>query len=254
MRVGLSRVFGLARGDRRAHRRARARERPFASLADFVDRVRPTLPELESLILAGALDWTGRTRPSLLLEARAGAARVGAGAAPRGRAPALAAPDGAALLRTAPRRRRCAVPELPEFDLAERVRGECARDRAVVQRRTRSTCWSHPRRGAARCRRRDVERHAGRRVAVVGLPCASRRVETKQGGDSMLFLTLADRSGLAECVLFPDAYRALRRLAARRVRARRGPRRRDARRGDAQRRTGRAAGLISPRKRRSRKA
>jgi DNA polymerase III alpha subunit len=25
----------------------------------------------------------------------------------------------------------------------------------------------------------------------------------------MLFLTLADRSGLAECVLFPDAYRAL---------------------------------------------
>ena len=25
----------------------------------------------------------------------------------------------------------------------------------------------------------------------------------------MLFLTLADRTGLAECALFPDAYRAL---------------------------------------------
>jgi DNA polymerase III alpha subunit len=50
--------------------------------------------------------------------------------------------------------------------------------------------------------------HAGRRVAVAGLPCAMRRVETKQGG-VMLFLTLADRSGLAECVLFPDAHRAL---------------------------------------------
>jgi DNA polymerase III alpha subunit len=41
----------------------------------------------------------------------------------------------------------------------------------------------------------------------VGLPCAYRRVETKTGG-LMLFTTLADRSGLAECVLFPDAYRA----------------------------------------------
>jgi DNA polymerase III alpha subunit len=49
---------------------------------------------------------------------------------------------------------------------------------------------------------------AGRRVAVAGLPCAWRRVETR-GGGTMLFLTLADRSGLAECALFPDAYRAL---------------------------------------------
>jgi DNA polymerase III alpha subunit len=46
-----------------------------------------------------------------------------------------------------------------------------------------------------------------RRVTVVGLPCAYRRVETKKG-ERMLFMTLADRSGLAECVLFPDVYRA----------------------------------------------
>jgi DNA polymerase III alpha subunit len=32
-------------------------------------------------------------------------------------------------------------------------------------------------------------------------------VITKRG-ETMLFLTLADESGLAECVLFPDAYRA----------------------------------------------
>ena len=53
-----------------------------------------------------------------------------------------------------------------------------------------------------------IAAHVGRRVALLGLPCATRRVETKQGG-AMLFLTLADHSGLAECVLFPDAYRAL---------------------------------------------
>jgi DNA polymerase III alpha subunit len=47
----------------------------------------------------------------------------------------------------------------------------------------------------------------GERAAVVGLPCAWRRVATRSGGD-MIFLTLADRTGLVECVLFPDAFRA----------------------------------------------
>ena len=50
--------------------------------------------------------------------------------------------------------------------------------------------------------------HLGRRVAVAGLPCAWRRVETRSGG-LMLFLTVADQSGLAECVMFPPVYRAL---------------------------------------------
>jgi DNA polymerase III alpha subunit len=39
------------------------------------------------------------------------------------------------------------------------------------------------------------------------MPCAYRRVETR-GGGAMLFLTIADASGLAECALFPDALRA----------------------------------------------
>ena len=51
----------------------------------------------------------------------------------------------------------------------------------------------------------QLEAKRGRNASIVGLPCAWRRVETR-GGSPMLFLTLADRSGLAECVLFPDAY------------------------------------------------
>jgi len=47
----------------------------------------------------------------------------------------------------------------------------------------------------------------GERVRLLGLRCAARRVETRQGG-LMLFTTLADRTGLAECVLFPEVYRA----------------------------------------------
>jgi len=199
VRVGLSRVFGLhqATGERIVARATR----PFASLADFIERVRPSLPELESLVLAGALDSTGRTRPSLLLEARAGA-RACARHTPH--APALVTSDGAALEPepSAP----CPVPELPEFDVQDRVRGECQA----------TGLWfsGHPLDPWASC---DALRDAapaaslpsriGRRVAVAGLPCAYRRVETTSGG-SMLFVTLADRSGLAECVLFPDVYRS----------------------------------------------
>ncbi len=42
---------------------------PFASLEDFCARVRLTRRELENLILCGAFDWTGRTRPTLLIAA-----------------------------------------------------------------------------------------------------------------------------------------------------------------------------------------
>ncbi len=198
VRVGLGRVSGLAHATGRRIVAERAR-RPFRDLADLIERVHPALPELESLVLAGALDGTGRTRPSLLLEARTSAPA----GAPRARVPALAGPDGTDLAPApvAP----VAVPDLPEFDTAERVRGEW-----------RSTgLWfsGHPLDGLADPRdpglvpAARVARHAGRRVAVAGLSCARRRVETR-GGGTMLFLTLADRSGLIECVLMPAVYRA----------------------------------------------
>ena len=225
VRIGLSRVFGLARST--AERIVAERgHRAWTSLADFAERARPTLPELEALILSGALDRTGRTRPALLLEARVLAATPGAASRagglrgrPReragrlaarrtarhatGRAPELLALNGAAVMPEpiTP----VAIAELPEFDLAERVRGEC--------RATGLWFSAHPldmwldagaRDGATAAA--EIERHVGRRVTVTGLPCAYRRIETKSGG-LMLFVSIADQSGIAECVLFPDAYR-----------------------------------------------
>jgi len=197
VRVGLGRVGGLARatGERIVTERA---HRPFRGLADFVERVRPTPPEIEALVLAGALDRTGRTRPSLLLEARL------LGSAPgRPRAPALVAPDGADLapapVAPAP------APDLPEFDATERVHGEW--------RVTGLWFSGHPLDALVDPRdprlvpAAQVARHVGGRVAVAGLSCARRRVETR-GGKTMLFLTLADRSGLLECVLRPEVYGA----------------------------------------------
>jgi DNA polymerase-3 subunit alpha len=227
VRVGLGRIFGLAvaAGERIVAGRA---ARPFRTLADFVDRVRPTLPELESLVLAGALDFTRRTRPSLLLEARLGAspARQRGAHATRGsavaRAPALVAPDGADLAPepVSP----VTAPELPEFDSAERVRGECRATGlwfsahpldVFVAARDRKTCRAQDR-GPRIVRCAEVPAYAGRRIALAGLPCACRRVETKSGG-MMLFLTLADRSGLVECVLFPDTFRRYAREARARI-------------------------------------
>ncbi|HYM82346.1 MAG TPA: OB-fold nucleic acid binding domain-containing protein, partial [Candidatus Limnocylindria bacterium] len=200
VRIGLSRVFGLAEATGARILEGRT-ARPYASIADVVDRVRPTLPELESLILAGACDWTGRSRPALLLEARSGAARAASRASAT---PAFVAPDGADLLPAAAP--VLPIPALPEFDLAERVRGEMES----------TGLWfsGHPLdmtidpKAKAPTPASELERRCGRRVAVVGMPCASRRVTTRSGA-TMAFLTLADRSGLAECVLFPDTFRAL---------------------------------------------
>jgi len=203
-------VFGLAEATG-ARIVAEHAARPFRSLADLVDRVGPTLPELESLVLAGALDFTGRTRPSLLLEARVGAASQRR-TAPAARVPALVAPDGTDLAPepVAP----VAAPPLPEFDLAERVRGELratglwfsAHPLDVLVGAGVRDLRPSPERSSGAVPAARLSQHVGRHVAVVGLPCAYRRVETRNG-DHLLFLTLADRSGLAECVLFPAAFR-----------------------------------------------
>jgi DNA polymerase III alpha subunit len=202
VRVGLSRVFGLthALGLRILC------QRPFRSLADFVDRVRPTLPELESLVLAGALDWTGRSRPSLLLEVRVGSspARATAGLAAE-RSGLLTGTDGVALMPEPVA--RVAVPSLPEFDVAQLVRGELQATGLWFAGHPLDV-FVAPAALAGTVSAASLEAHAGRRVALAGLPCAWRRVETRSGG-TMLFLSLADHSGIAECVLFPDAFRAL---------------------------------------------
>ncbi len=134
VRVGLGRVAGLAAATG-ARMVAARRERPFRSLADFAARARPTLPELESLILAGALDATGRTCPSLLLEARV-ANGVGAARA----APAHAAARGPRHPWRCPRSPSSSPPSACAASAAPPGCGSAP---------TRSTCWCRPRRCAA---------------------------------------------------------------------------------------------------------
>ena len=217
VRIGLHRVTGLshATGERLvAARDARA----FSSLADLTDRARPTPPELEALVLAGACDALPgedsrpRSRASMLLEARVGVAiaaaasrRGGTRASTRGEC-ALASADGALLAPAAapPRPGGEALPELSELPLADRVRGEFASTGLWFSAQPLDALAPAAAR-AGTVRAADLERHPGGRVAICGVPCASRRVEAKTGGH-VLFTTLADESGLAECVVFPRDY------------------------------------------------
>ena len=168
VRVGLGRVFGLAEATGERIVAARA-ERPFRTLADFMDRVRPTLPELESLILAGALDCTGRTRPSLLLEARVGAHRSGA-TRPRAARPRSSRPTGRRWPRARlPRRRARPARVRPRRARAGRV----PRYRPLVQRAPARRLRGR------RAARRDRARGGGARPCGAargdaGLPCAYR--------------------------------------------------------------------------------
>jgi DNA polymerase III alpha subunit len=133
-----------------------------------------------------------------LLEARAGAR---AWSAPRSRVErAGVSLIDAEAVATLP------VPALPEFDAARLVRGEMQATGLWFSGDPLATMVpAAARRGTVPAA--SLPQHVGRRVAVLGLPCAYRRVETRRG-ERMLFMTLADQSGLAECVLFPDGFRA----------------------------------------------
>jgi len=194
VRIGLGRVRDLSERTRNAVLAAR----PYTSLADFLGRVQPELVEAQRLIEAGAFDWTGRTRASLLLEAETTHA-----------AHRKAEPEGAFAVRRAP----IALPELPEFaPEVLRAREWDALELGVVAHPLAAHgLWPvdlpasvrpdlPP--GDAAC---TLPSRVGQRVRVTGIMAAARRVPTKQGG-RMLFLTLDDGTGLAECTLFPDAY------------------------------------------------
>jgi DNA polymerase III alpha subunit len=52
----------------------------------------------------------------------------------------------------------------------------------------------------------EVRRHAGKRITVAGWLVTTRRAVTKNH-EYMKFLTIEDRHGVVEAVVFPDVYR-----------------------------------------------
>jgi len=197
IRPGLEFVKALSRSTIRQILQQRTL-RPFESLEDFCARVRPARQELENLILCGAFDSLGRTRPTLMMEAD----RVRS----RARPAAAAAPAGGRLFE-APRVYALSahVPEQPPYPLSERVLWEL-RILGFSHSGHPLDAWDGRMKGVAHTPSFEVRHHVGRRVTVLGWLVTTRRAVTRNH-EYMKFLTLEDRHGVVEVAVFPDVYR-----------------------------------------------
>lgn len=192
LRCGLGQVRGLSAATRDAIAAQRACG-PFADVGEFLARTGASVPEAEALILCGALDDVGPgPRPARLWRLHCRARRGGE----RG--------EEASMRLGLPARPDCG--SWREYDTPTRVRHELETLEIAIT--------AHPvaalRAEMAGSRPLPAATPAGRMLregpaAVVGILTAARRVRTKRG-DTMLFLTLEDETGLAECTLLPPVY------------------------------------------------
>lgn len=202
IRIGLAQVHGISERTVRAIRTAREAGGAFRSLADLLQRVRPMRNEAESLILVGACDSFGMSRPELLW-------RLQVAMTPRAQKVAertATAAGRSALFVDAVAPREASYPQLPEYDEAQRGEAEL--------RLLGFTLGSHPvdvlwRRGELPVLKQcvpcgKVGEHLGRTVRVCGFAVAFRGHSAEQGG--MCFVTVEDGTGIVETTLFPKVY------------------------------------------------
>jgi len=209
IRPGLEFVRSLAASSIKQMLQQRAIRR-FESLEDFCARVRLTREELENLILCGAFDSFGLTRPTLMmkmdriLHMSEGVRYVRRGTARR----AHATDDtdhahlfGSAAVYAAP----VPVPDQPPYPLRERVLWEL-KMLGFSHSGHPLDAWDGDLARNGVTPSFDVKKNAGRKVAVVGWLVTTRRAVTRKH-EYMKFMTLEDRHGVVEAVVFPDVYR-----------------------------------------------
>ncbi len=195
IRTGLNFVDGL--GAVGAERILDARERggPFASLTDFLLRARLGAEEARALVLCGALDFTHRNRPTLMMELnlffRVGPGRGGPAPAPLLSVPAPVFPDPPGDYDE----RRKILDEFRILGLSLRLH-TLELYRPLLQ-------------GVVDGDFRDLRGRVGKPIRLAGMLEALRTTRTERG-DTMMFLTLSDEHGLFEATVFPDALRRTR--------------------------------------------
>jgi DNA polymerase III subunit alpha len=190
IRVALNRVGGLGPASVEAILDARD-DGAFRSLSDFLDRTGLGEEETRALVLCGAFDAMGRTRPQLMMEMGLHAARP---QSDRGRRELLSAEP--------------VVPEgPPDFDPRRKYLDE----RRILGFSVRGHVMSLYRpalRGAVDADSRDLTRRVGQRASLAGVVEAIRTTRT-QRNRGMMFVTLDDEYGLFEVTFFADACRRI---------------------------------------------
>jgi DNA-directed DNA polymerase III PolC len=196
IRPGLEFVKSLTAATTRRILEHRA-ARPFDSLLDLHLRARPNRTEMENLVVSGTLDSLERNRPTLLMQME--------------RLPEQPPPEGR-LFEPSPgydTGQECAgidVPEQPPYSLSRRVMLEL-QTLGFSHSGHATDAWSE---ALERCARLtpsyQVGRRVNQRIRYAGWLVTTRRAVTKESR-YMRFLTLEDRHGVVEVVLFPDVYR-----------------------------------------------
>ena len=187
--AGFGRIAGLGPAGAEGVLNARG-SGEFVSLSDFVFRASLSRPAVRSLILCGAFDSFGLTRPALMMELRACAAAPSAHRAGQ----RLLLPAGPAIGETgadySPRRKFFDEWRMLGFSTGRHVMS-WYRDDLRPRVDTDS---------------RQLRSRIGRRVRIAGMREALRATKTRTGR-RMIFLTMDDEYGLFEATVFPDAAR-----------------------------------------------
>jgi DNA polymerase-3 subunit alpha len=201
IRTGLQEVRGLSQRTLDTLLQARAAGGPFRSLDDFLQRVRPARDEAENLILCGGFDGLQRTRPELLW-------RLQVALSPKTQRERTAAAAPGALFAEALAPRDLAFPDLPEHGPAMRTRCELEVLGFALGAHPVDVLWRQPPAAAKYCVPcGKLEERIGQHVATFGWAVAYRR-HRSESGESMLFVTLEDGTGIVEVVLFPRAFQS----------------------------------------------
>jgi len=196
IRTGLGAIKGFPESSIELLLRQRQARGEFKSLNDFLARIAIGKQEMESLILSGAFDFTGRIRPQLLWELR-----MTFDTEKRAR-------DGNKLFRGNFHARR--PPDLNDLEIFEKLNHElellelCA-DRHVLSYLRPSLQRSNG------LDSRAIRDRIGKTIRLIGMLDATRTVDTVRG-ETMEFLTLEDEYGLWECTMFPSVYRKYARI------------------------------------------
>jgi DNA polymerase III alpha subunit len=210
LRIGLYQVKGLTEETAETI----VKERPFHSLAEFLERTHASTSEAENLIRCGAMQGFGRSRPELLWELKAlrggeaGTVKTNAGSCvshtgvARSTSNANDVPDPTAVIKQ--------IPRLPDYDRAKSVALERETlDLAVTAHPVAMFEDSIARAAAGKriTRSVDLARRVGQRVELLGWRVTVKGTRTMDKGEEMIFATFSDRFGRYEAIFFPDTYR-----------------------------------------------
>jgi len=195
VRVPVSHIKGLSAAFIERHLSERERG-PFASLANFVERCRPGESEALLLLDSGALDVFGELRPAMFWQLRRLVRQVN-------HEPAMLCSNADSgntpsppVELTPPNPREIVQREMELLGFPVTIDpltylGEDENGNAIDW--SRYTPVS------------ELGKRSGRRVTVCGL-MVSDRIDRTQSGELMKFVTLADRTGFVETIMFPVAY------------------------------------------------